>query len=651
MTRRYTSGFDILGFDTDPTPGDPDIILNQIVPKYTSIGDDSETALNSLKGSAVQSGSGKTMDALNKLIGTTYPPKLQKAADSFHSAASIYATYANALSEAQSQLDRAMDQATPVAALADTTVAPAPVNATPDQVSAVQQQQQSVDQANTQLTAAKRLGQDAKDIRDQAGNTFNTNLNEVSAVPGLSIWQKIEDFFEHNPIFQIFVDIAIAITSIFFPVVGLVLGAADFLFNSLVGGETGNFSLGSFLTGLLTLAVGGGLLKGIAALGKGAAGFFTTASGDAAKGLASDAEGLGSAGDAAGGGKSTLDTLKGLAKNPIVKGIGTTVGDFGVNAVGGVLGDVADHKPIDTAEVLGSAAVGAVVGGAFSGVRAGLGFSSKPDSSGPAAEPKPSDPATTPAGAAGSDSATEADPGTGTSTDAPPQLPSPSSTEPLSIPLSDGTIISAEPRPEPDVPHEPAPPADEPAPVNPVSAEPAPVSPAGVPHVSLPSPSAAPTELPHVAAPPAGEPAPVDPVSAEPAPVSPAGAPHVSLPTTAAPHEQPAPHAAAPAAAPHAEPSSNVQPSFADQHPKVGTGILQAGHISSGIAQAGSAIGIANAEGDQSKTPDQVEEGQAQSELPALAGGQGLNNAESEAESSIFNKIGEGFSAVTKKSD
>ena len=106
MTRRYTSGFDILGFDTDPTPGDPDVILQQIVPAYTQIGDDSETALTALKSNAIQSGSGQTMQALQKLIGTSYPPKLQQAADSYHSAASIYTTYANALAEAQNQLDR-----------------------------------------------------------------------------------------------------------------------------------------------------------------------------------------------------------------------------------------------------------------------------------------------------------------------------------------------------------------------------------------------------------------------------------------------------------------------------------------------------------------------------------------------------------------
>jgi hypothetical protein len=58
MTRRYTSGFEVLGFDSDPTPGDPDTIMNEIVPGYTSIGDDAQTAFDALRGSAIQGGTG-----------------------------------------------------------------------------------------------------------------------------------------------------------------------------------------------------------------------------------------------------------------------------------------------------------------------------------------------------------------------------------------------------------------------------------------------------------------------------------------------------------------------------------------------------------------------------------------------------------------
>ena len=58
MTRRHTSGFDILGFGSDPAPGDPDAILNQVVPTYLSIGDDAQAAVDALRGNAVANGTG-----------------------------------------------------------------------------------------------------------------------------------------------------------------------------------------------------------------------------------------------------------------------------------------------------------------------------------------------------------------------------------------------------------------------------------------------------------------------------------------------------------------------------------------------------------------------------------------------------------------
>ena len=258
MARRHTSGFDILGFDSDPTPGDPDVILNQIIPTYTSLGDDAQSAFDALRGNAMADGKGKTMDALRKVIGSKYPPKLQQTADSFHGAAQVYRTYAQSLSDAQSQLDKAMDQAQQVAGAAAQTVPPLPADATPEQQGAAKSQQQGIDQANADLTAAKRLGQDAKDLRDQAGHTFNKNLGDVSTVPERSFFQKFLDFFEHNPLIKILIDVAIAITTVFFPVVGLALGAAAFLGTTVLDTiSTGHFDVGSFVAGLAGLALGG----------------------------------------------------------------------------------------------------------------------------------------------------------------------------------------------------------------------------------------------------------------------------------------------------------------------------------------------------------------------------------------------------------
>ena len=258
MARRYSSGFEVLGFDSDPTPGDPDVILNQIVPTYTSLGDDAQNAFNALRGNAMAEGTGKTMDALRDVIGSKYPPKLQQTADSFHGAAQVYRSYAQTLSDAQSQLDRAMDQAQLVGGAAGQTVPQLPTDATPEQQSAARSQQQNIDQANADLTAAKRLGQDAKDLRDQAGHTFNKSLDDLSTVPERGFFQKFLDFFEHNPLIKILIDVAIAITTVFFPVVGLALGAAVFFGETALDTiSTGHFDVGSFVAGLAGLAVGG----------------------------------------------------------------------------------------------------------------------------------------------------------------------------------------------------------------------------------------------------------------------------------------------------------------------------------------------------------------------------------------------------------
>lgn len=394
MARRYTSGFDVVGFDSDPTPGDPDL-LQQVVRTYTSLGDDAQDAFNALKGNAIQhSGSGKTMDSLRSVIGDKYPPKLQQTADSFHSAAKAYRDYAQALSEAQNLLDRAMDQAVPVAGAAGQTVGPAAPGASPEQVSAAKQRQQEVDQANADLTAAKRLAQDAKDMRDQAGNSFSKNLGAVSTVPERSFFQKFLDFFEHNPLIQIIIDVAIAITAVFFPVVGLALGAVALVgvtvLNTL---GTGHFDVGSFVAGVLGLALGG-----VGALAK-----FVPAVGKALGTVNSFAKGLPGVGGLFT--KSPVVAAKGLGD--LAKQVGKDIGkgfaiQGGNNAVTGLVStgfdDVANHKQFtgeQAAEIFGGAAVAGAVGGAFKAGGSQI-FKQPPSAAGktpPSAPPEPVAPA------------------------------------------------------------------------------------------------------------------------------------------------------------------------------------------------------------------------------------------------------------------
>jgi hypothetical protein len=591
MTRRYTSGFDILGFDTDPTPGDPDTILNQVVPFYQSIGDDSQSAVTALKSNAITSGSGQTMAALSKLISSDYPPKLQKAADSFHSAASIYTAYAQSLAEAQNQVDQAMDQATPVAATANTTVQPAPANATAAQTSAVQQQQQNVDQANTQLTAAKRLGQDAKDLRDQAGSKFNQNLNDVSAIPGESIFQEIADAFKKigefikdniKAILEIIVDVAIAITSIFFPVVGLVLGAIAFAATQIADIATHHFDLGSFVAGLLTLGIGAGSAAGLfegaigalKTVGTAAAGVFKSAGtagedaagavGEAGEAAAGDAGEAGSyfgsaPGTAADGvqessssilgklgataksvGTSVKNAASSAAGTPLGKAAVSTLIQFGLGTVPTVVGDVIDHKPVNVGEVLGGAAAGAVVGGAFRGAKAGFGFDEPSESADDLEPDEPTSPTAEP------------------SQSGPPQLP----------PIDTGGRFD---------PFGESAPTDEPT------------SPIAEP--TSPTASSAPATIGHGSD--------VEPDE----PTSPTSSEHGSEASSA---------------------GSTAEEGLTPTQVKIGTAFTQAGSIAAEATKTGTQIGVAHREHDTSESDgERVDEG-AQSVEPSLADGKFL---------------------------
>ncbi|MGW5498744.1 hypothetical protein [Streptomyces olivaceoviridis] len=315
-----------------------------------------------MRGNAMQGGTGKTMDALREVIGSKYPPKLQQTADSFHAAAQAYRTYAQSLSEAQSQLDRAMDQALPVAGAAAQTVPPTPANATPEQLSAARSQQQSIDQANTELTAAKRLAQDAKDMRDQAGTSFSRNLAAVSTVPPRSSFQKFLDFFEHNPLIQIIIDVAIAVVTVFFPIAGFALGAVAFLGSTALSAAAGHFDVGSFLVGLVGLATGG---LGVAAK-------FLPAIGKAAEAENAVRRGLPAVGKFFRNDPKPI--VEGLGPRSVkaLKDFGTSFGvEFGKGVAGGFastgIDDLVEHKQftgIQAAQIFAGAAAGGVIGGA-----------------------------------------------------------------------------------------------------------------------------------------------------------------------------------------------------------------------------------------------------------------------------------------------
>jgi hypothetical protein len=243
-----------------------------------------------------------------------------------------------------------------------------------------------------------RLGQDAADMRNQAGNTFNTNLNDVSAIPAPtppSWWQDFVDFF-NNKFVQIFVDIAIAVVSIFCPVVGLALGAVLFGLSTAINITSGHFDVGAFVVGLLTLAVGAGVATGfidtvkifgaVSKVGENVGSFFSKLTGTAEEGIGDSASAVadasGSGADAAGaaanaGGKLGSSTL-GKSAISFGKSFGA---NFAFDSVTGLAGkgieDGIDGKQFtgqDAAAIFAGAAAGGVAGGAFSAAKTGLGF-------------------------------------------------------------------------------------------------------------------------------------------------------------------------------------------------------------------------------------------------------------------------------------
>jgi hypothetical protein len=133
MSRRYTSGFDILGMDRDPTPGDPDRI-DDLARFYEEIRDDAQTGVRVLgRGGSLSRARGESMEKLRDMLDNL-PRKLQQTVVSFDAAAQAYRTYARVLRDQQTRIDTAMDQATAVVGAARRTPKAAPAGATPEQL-------------------------------------------------------------------------------------------------------------------------------------------------------------------------------------------------------------------------------------------------------------------------------------------------------------------------------------------------------------------------------------------------------------------------------------------------------------------------------------------------------------------------------------
>ncbi|MGW0093825.1 putative T7SS-secreted protein [Streptomyces sp. NPDC003328] len=366
MARRHASpeDFQLVGMDSDPTPGDPDLIQG-VMQRYRDIGDAAEKALNVLKkDGTISQGRGAAMDQLKEKIGDDLPDKLTKTMTSYHDAAQAYSDYMPRLREAQDTFDRAVDQARSAAPQANQAPKELSANPTDEEKSQARTTQDSIDAGKAELSAAKSLAEQARSMRESAQRQCADVLDRAAkeAIPERNIFQKIADFFKDFPFVQILLAALVAVVAVFFPVVGALLGGALFVFNQVVASQTGGLKAGDFVVGLLGIIPGGSLLKlggkAVEAIAPAAvaavknSGFITKSTGSITK---------------IGESLANSKVIGGVLANPVGKAATEVTGKFLTNSGLEAAAKAANHDKITAAGVFAGAAAGAVAGVAFKG--------------------------------------------------------------------------------------------------------------------------------------------------------------------------------------------------------------------------------------------------------------------------------------------
>lgn len=366
MARRHSSSedFQLVGMDSDPTPGDPDLIQG-VVQRYRDIGDAAEKALNVLKkDGAVSTGKGSAMEQLKAKIGDDLPDKLTKTMTSYHDAAQAYSEYMPRLREAQGAFDQAVDRAQAAAPQANQTPQQLSADPTDEERAKTRAAQDAIDAGQAEMSVARSLAEQAKTLRESAQRRCAEVLDRAAAeaIPERNVFQKIADFFKDFPFVQILLAALIAVVAVFFPAVGVLLGGVLFAFNQVVASQTGGIKAGDFVTGLLGIIPGGSLLK----LGSRAAEAISPSIVAAVKNSSLISKTTG-----------TITRIsESLTNSKVVGGfLGHPVGKAVTGVVGGFLGNsaveaaakAANRDEITAAGVFAGAAAGAVAGAVFKG--------------------------------------------------------------------------------------------------------------------------------------------------------------------------------------------------------------------------------------------------------------------------------------------
>ncbi|MFE5922344.1 hypothetical protein, partial [Streptomyces sp. NPDC056468] len=349
--------------DRDPTPGDPDLIQG-VMQRYRDVGDAAEKALNILKrDGAISQSRGSAMDKLKEKIGDDLPDKLSKTMTSYKDAAQAYSDYMPQLREAQETFDRAVDQARAAAPQANQAPPLLGENPTDQERAEANRQQDAIDAGKAELSAAKGLAEQAKVMRESAQRQCADVLDRAAseAIPERNVFQLIADFFKEFPIVQILLGVLIAIVAVFFPVVGALLGLGLFTFNQAVASQNGGIKAGDFIVGLIGIIPGAALLRlggkaAQATLPGAVKGFTNSPAVTKATGTITNiADSI-----------SKSKVVSGILANPVGNVAAQVGGKFAANVALETFAKLANRDKLSAAQILGSAAAGAVVGVGFS---------------------------------------------------------------------------------------------------------------------------------------------------------------------------------------------------------------------------------------------------------------------------------------------
>jgi len=256
MPREFGAGFEVLGLDTDPTPGDPDAI-ERFAERHAAVRTDVLRAHAVLGGGGqIEQGRGQAMDALRDAL-KSLPDKLRQTADSFGQAEQAYRTYAVELRDAQAGIDDLMRSATPIAALANRDL-PDPATIDPAEPAAG-----DILAARERLSGFAAQAAEIRAARDRAAQRCADDVLRAAAnaIPERGFFEKVGDFFQQFPFIQIIIDVVIALITLVMPALGLLLAAVSLGIRTVGQVANDSFKLGTFVVDLLALVPGGSALR------------------------------------------------------------------------------------------------------------------------------------------------------------------------------------------------------------------------------------------------------------------------------------------------------------------------------------------------------------------------------------------------------